>query len=147
MGPCPRDVAARAFDDVAEQALAVVDGDDRGGAHSRDLARSKPRIDRRLTPANGVLCKLHGLGELLDLDQPPARGAAYAGSLADFVIAKDAIVDALNLSPSDFLLSEPFQVLPPRFGQHLHDTSSPLFTLRVVVENLLRPAMPMARAS
>src|SRR5215203_2030312 len=60
---------------------------------------------------------------------------------------KDAIVDALNLSPSDFLLSEPFQVLPPRFGQHLHDPSSPLFTLRVVVKNLLRPAVPIACAS
>src|SRR5829696_1856447 len=43
MGPCPRDVAASAFDDVAEQALAVVDGDDRGGAHHTVSSRRPGR--------------------------------------------------------------------------------------------------------
>src|SRR5215207_3789903 len=44
--PRPRDVAASALGDVAEQALAVIDGDDRGGAHHA-VARSAEVLTRR----------------------------------------------------------------------------------------------------
>ena len=64
-------------------------------AGSREASHSSIAV----APADRVLREPDGLREFTRPDKSPAGGAAQAGTVADFLIAKDAIAPALRCAP------------------------------------------------